>query len=183
VPKAIAFDGGVLVRVAGNFGVGFAVSSFNKDSNAAVTGTVPHPFFFNTPRPLSGTATGTERTELATHIQAAYIITSGRIDVAVSGGPSIFNVKQGLVSDVTYSDSYPFDSVTFTSATTTSVSVTKLGFNVGADIGVRLSKNFGVGGLIRFSRASLAFPLAGSATDVSSDAGGLNAGGGVRFFF
>ena len=183
VPSGMAFDGGILVRVAGNFGVGVAVSSFTKQQDAAVTGTAPHPFFYNTSRSISGTAQSLRRNELVAHIQAAYVVIAGKLDVAVSGGPSFFSVKQDLVSDVTFADSYPYDSATFTTASSTKVSATRVGFNAGVDVGVRLSTNVGVGGLVRFSKVSLAFPLAGSASNVTADAGGIQAGGGLRLFF
>jgi hypothetical protein len=183
VPKSQFFDGGVLVRVKGGFGVGVAVSSFSKSSVATISGSIPHPFFFNTPRTLTGSATSLERSETGVHIQAAYVVSSKHVDVAISGGPTLFNVSQDLVADVAYADVYPYDSVTFTSATISKASATKLGFNVGADVGVKFSKNIGVGGLIRFSRATVNVPLTGTAAGVSADVGGLQAGGGVRLYF
>jgi opacity protein-like surface antigen len=59
----------------------------------------------------------------------------------------------------------------------------KTGFNVGADIGFKLSRNVGVGGLFRYSHASLSFPLAGSAANVNADAAGPQVAGGLRLFF
>ena len=177
------FDGGVLIRVTGGFGVGVAVSSFSKSQTAEVSGSIPHPFFFATPRSISGTTGALEHKELVAHVQAAYVISSKRLDVAISGGPSFFSVSQDLVGDVTYTETYPYDTATFASATITKVSATKIGFNAGVDFGIKLSKNVGVGALVRFSRASMSFPLAGTASGVSADAGGLQAGGGVRFFF
>ncbi len=183
VPSGLAYDGGVLVKVAGGFGVGVAFSFFKSHGDATVAASVPHPFFFNKPRSASGTAPALERTETATHIQAAYVIRTGRVDVAIAGGPTIFNVKQGLVSDVTFTDTYPYDIVTFTGATTQTVTATKIGFHVGADVGVRFSRNVGVGGLVRYSRATVDFSLTNAASGVTSDAGGVQAGGGIRFFF
>jgi hypothetical protein len=183
VPTGPLFDGGLLVRVKGNFGVGFALSSFNKGKDASVAGSIPHPFFFNTPRNINGTAGSLERTEFAAHIQAAYVFPLRRFDVVVSGGPTFFNVKQDLVSGATFTETYPYDTAAFGTATTTKATGTKLGFNAGADVGVRLSSNFGVGALLRFSRANLTLPLTGSSSGVSVDAGGLQVGGGVRFYF
>jgi hypothetical protein len=183
VPRGAFFDGGGLIRVRRAFGVGVAVSAFSGSQTADVAGSIPHPFFFNTPRALSGTTSPLERSETAVHIQAAYVIASKRVNVAIAGGPTFFNVSQDLVADAAYTDPYPHDAVTFTSATTSKVSESKLGFNAGVDIGVKLSKSFGVGGLVRFSRASVTFPLANTASGVSVDVGGLQAGGGVRFFF
>jgi hypothetical protein len=179
-----SFDGGVLVRVVGNFSVGVAVSSFVKRQDGAVAATIPHPFFYNTTRSIAGTAGGLERNELVTHIQAAYLISSGgKLEIALSSGPSFFSVKQGLVSDVTYTESYPYDTATFAAASSTTISTTKIGFNAGADVGVRLSKNVGLGGLVRFSRTSMEFPLPGATTNVKSNAGGVQVAGGLRLFF
>jgi hypothetical protein len=183
LPSGPLFDGGVLVRVKRGFGVGVAISSFSKSQTAAVTGSIPHPFFYNTPRSISGTSAALERSEAAVHIQAAYVISSKRFDVAISGGPSFFNVSQDAVGDATYTETYPYDAATFTAATVTKATATALGFNAGADIGYKLSKNVGVGALVRFSRATLSFPLANSAAGVSTDAGGPQLAGGVRFFF
>jgi hypothetical protein len=183
VPKGQLFDGGFLYRVAGSFGVGVAVSSYSERRDGALTGSIPHPFFFSTPRSLSGTAASLQRSEVAAHIQAAYVIAGNKYDVAISGGPTIFRVSQDLVSNAVYAETYPYDTVTFTSATTVKAQGTKTGFNVGVDVGYKLGTNLGVGGLVRFSRATLSFPLTGSAADVSVDAGGLQVGGGVRFYF
>jgi hypothetical protein len=179
-----SFDGGVLVRVAGNFGVGVAVSSFVSQQDGAVAATIPHPFFFNKPRSIAGTAVGLERNELVAHIQAAYLFSSkGKLDIALSGGPSFVSVKQGLVSDVTYAESYPYDTAAFKAAPSTTINASTVGFNVGADVGARLSKHVGVGGLVRFSRTSIEFPLAGTTTTVESNAGGVQVAGGLRLFF
>ena len=87
------------------------------------------------------------------------------------------------MANVVYVDDFPHDTVTFTSATTVRAQKTQTGFNVGVDVGYRLAPNLGVGGLVRFSRATLSFPLTGSAADVSVDAGGAQVAGGIRFFF
>jgi hypothetical protein len=183
VHTGIAYDGGLLVRIARSFGVGVTVSSFKKSDDAVVTASVPHPFFYNTPRSITGPAPGLERTELVTHVQAAYVFTASKLDIAVAGGPSFFNVKQGLVTDVAFKETYPYDTATFTSASSQTVTVNKIGFNVSADFGFKLSRNFGIGGLVRYSKASVNFPLAGADSGVTSDAGGVQAGGGVRLFF
>jgi hypothetical protein len=181
-PTGSMFDGGVAVRLKGNFGVGVGVSSFNGKGEGAVTGTVPHPFLFNTPRQVSGTASGLERNELATHIQAVYVIPRGKLDVAIAGGPSWLNVKQDLVTDVIYAETYPYDVATFTSATTNRVTKSALGFNVGVDVGVRFSAIIGVGGIVRFTRAPTDLSAANGVA-VKVNAGGVQVGGGLRVYF
>lgn len=184
IPAGLFFDGGVVARVGcSGFGVGAAVSSFTRSQAASVTGTIPHPFFFNTPRALSGTTAPLGRSETAVHVQAAFVSTSKRRDVVIAGGPSFFNVRQELVVDATYAEAYPYDTTTFTGATVSKASASKVGFNAGVDIGMKLSKKFGVGGAVRFSRATVNLPLATTTSGVNVDAGGLQAGGGVRLFF
>jgi hypothetical protein len=182
-PSGPLFDGGLIVRLKGNFGVGFALASYAKSSDASVAGSIPHPFFFNTPRSISGTAGSLQRKELAAHIQAAYVIAASRFDMVLSGGPTFFDVSQDLVSGVTFTETYPYDTATFGTASATRATGTKLGFNAGVDVGVRFAPNFGVGVLFRFSRATLTLPLAGSQSGVAVEAGGPQVAGGVRFYF
>ena len=175
------FDAGLVVRVTGQFGVGVAVSYAMRDVNADVGARIPHPFFFDQPRAVTGTAT-VSRAETTTPVDAVWMMPSRKVDVLLSAGPSLFYVIQTLVTDVLYMDAYPYDKATFTAAPTTNARKTVAGFNVGADVTVKLSAHVGVGGLLRFSRSSATF-TAGTDNAVTSDVGGLQAGGGVRVGF
>jgi len=183
VPVAAVFDGDVILRTSGAFGIDVGISSFRKSQIAAITGTIPHPVLGNAPRPMSGSAGPLERSEIAGYIDAAYVMSTGAIDLAVSAGPSFFTVNQDLVTNVSFAESPSFDRVTFMGATVTNAGATKLGFNAGVDLGVKLSKNFGVGAMVRYSHASMVFPLVNAASGVSADAGGTHVGGGVRVYF
>ena len=184
IPPGVFVDGEVIVRVRRRgFAVGAAVSTFTKSDAASVTGSIPHPFLFNTPRAISGTTSPLERSETAVHMLAAFISTSKRRDIVIAGGPSFFHVTQDLVGDVTYTEGYPYDTAVFSGATASKSSASSVGLNVGVDVGVKLSKSFGVGGLVRYSRAGLTLPLAKTTSGVSIDAGGVQAGGGVRLYF
>lgn len=176
------FDGGIVARVRGRLGVGAAVSFATRDTTGHVAAGIPHPFFFNQPRPIGGTVAAT-RTETAVHLDAVYFLTTrGRLDVAVLGGASIFNAGQTLVTDVAYTDAYPFDTATFASASTTRSTRTAGGFNVGADVTWKRWRRAGLGGLVRFAHASTTFSAA-SGNTAAGDVGGLQAGAGVRFAF
>jgi hypothetical protein len=183
VPTGGLFDGDVILRVSGGFGVEVGVSSFTKSQVAQVSGTIPHPILGNPPRPISGTSGSLERSEIVGRIDAAYVMSAGWIDLAVSAGPSFFTVNQDLVADVTFNESPSFDRVTFTGATVSTAAATKLGFNAGVDVGIKLSKNVGIGGMVRYSHASMVFPLATTTSGVTADAGGTHVGGGVRVYF
>jgi hypothetical protein len=179
--RAPTFDGGIVVRIFGPLAVGFAVSYLTHDSTADITAKIPHPFFFNQPRTITGSAPVT-RTEGAGHIEAAYQLSRGRVDVLLLGGPSIFNASQTLVTDVTYSDAFPFDTATFRSAVTATAKKTVVGFNVGGDVTWRFSRNIGIGGLIRYAQAHPTLSAANNSA-VKIDVGGLQVGAGLRFLF
>ena len=171
------------VRIWRNMAVGVAVTRFTKTNSATVSASIPHPFFFNAPRQVSGDAGGVQHEETAVHIQAAWVAPVGRRwQITVFGGPSLFNVTQGLVAGITVSETYPYDTATFTSASVQQESKSKVGVNAGVDVAFMFSRNIGVGGVVRFSRSTLSFDSAsGQAVDV--DAGGAQVGTGLRVRF
>ena len=180
--RGVLFDGGFVVRLAGPIGMGFDVSLMTHDADANVTASAPHPFFFRQPRAISGT-TNTTRRETAGHIRAVYLIPSRHVNAMIFGGPSLFSVRQTLVTDVMYSESYPYDTATFTGAqTATSTSKTAAGFHAGVDVAWKISTNVGIGGMAQFARAQATLNAANNAP-LKVDAGGLLVGGGLRLAF
>ena len=178
-----AFDiagGGVLWR---QLGVGVGVSRFSVSTPSSLTAAIPHPFFFSRARSVSGDVADLKRDELAVHVQARGIFPVGtRFQVMVFGGPSFFQVKQTMVTDYTYNESYPYDAATFRAATTTRASVSKVGFNAGGDVAVFFTQQLGVGATVQFAGTSVDLPGAlGAATDVK--VGGVQAGAGLRLRF
>ena len=184
IGRGLLGDAGVAVRVGGQFGLGVTVSSFMTKSDGEISASIPHPFFFQTPRNVTGTASGLRRNELAAHVQAIYTFhPSTKLDVALSGGPSMFRVEQDVVTDIAFTDVYPYDTATFASASTQRVRANEIGFNVGADVTLRLTQHAGVGGGARFSKATVSLGVPNSASAVSTDAGGLQLAGGLRLYF
>jgi hypothetical protein len=183
VQGGFVFDGGVSYRLWKNLAAGVSVSYFTRDDSASTTSSIPHPFFFQQPRTVTGDATGVKRTETAVHVQAVYLVNpGGNVRMAFSGGPTFFNLEQDLVTEVTVTDSYPYDTVTFATAEKRRESGSTVSFNVGADLMWMLSGHFGIGGLVRFSPASIDLDAPGNRT-ISVDAGGVYAGGGIRILF
>jgi hypothetical protein len=183
--QAPAIDGGISVRVAGDVSVGVMVSWMTENADAAVSAAIPHPFFFKTPRNITGTAAALRHDELVTHILGIYTLHPGRaVDVALSVGPSFFRVRQDVVTGVAFTDTYPFDTPAFTSAGSQRVTASNtVGFNVGADVGLRLARHAGVGASVRFSRAVVSLTVPNSTATVSADAGGTQIAGGLRMYF
>lgn len=178
-----AFDvagGGILWR---RLGVGVGVSRFSVSTPSSLKATIPHPFFFNRARSVSGDVAGLKREELAVHVQARGIFPVGtRFQMMVFGGPSFFQVKQSVITDYTYDESYPYDAATFRSATTTRASASKIGFNTGGDVAVFFTRQLGVGAIVQFAGTSVDLPGAlGATKDVKT--GGGQAGVGLRLRF
>lgn len=167
-----------------NIGAAFGVSWFARTGEADVTAHIPHPFFFDQPREINGEATGLKHREVAVHFDALVMVpASKRVRLMVFGGPTYFHLKQGVVSDVTYTEAYPYDTAEFTGVTVTEQTESGIGFNVGADVAVLFSPRVGVGGLVRYSQGTIDFLGTDGATTLSVDVGGLQVGGGLRLFF
>jgi hypothetical protein len=116
--------GGPLFDVGGGmwlhrrFGVGLGVTRFSGSTPSALSGAVPHPFFFNRPRTVASDVSGLTREELAVHAQIQAMAPVGRhVQVMAFGGPSFFRVKQSVVNAFTWTENYPYDAATFSSAT------------------------------------------------------------------
>ena len=100
----------------------------------------------------------------------------------VSGGPTWIQAEQGVVTEVRYTEAYPFDEVAFSNVERVIEKETAVGFNVGVDVIWAFSKNIGVGGLLRFARATASIAPA-EGRSIELELGGLQAGGGIRILF
>jgi hypothetical protein len=176
-----AFDisGGALIRR--NFAVGVGVTRFSTSTTTALNASVPHPFFFNQPRTVTGEFSG-DRTELAVHVQLRAIFpVNNRVQVSVFGGPSFFQVDQSIVSDFDYSESYPYDTASFSRAVADEQSESKVGVNVGGDVSYFFSRQVGVGVTAQYAGTTLEMTVPSGTADVK--AGGGQIGGGLRLRF
>jgi hypothetical protein len=182
VPSGSTFDvaGGV---VGGhNVGVGAGVSRFSHTTPAMLSGSTPHPFFFNQPRSVSAAIGGLDRTEVGIHLRLLGAFPLGRhVEVMVFGGPSFFHVAQEVVTDFTYTQSYPYDTAAFNSAKTSTASGWHVGFNGGGDVAYFFTQQIGMGFSATFSGATLDLPADSGA--VSVKAGGVGVSLGVRLKF
>jgi hypothetical protein len=182
VEAGALFDAGVGVRLWKGVGIGAAVSRFSVDGTVDASATLPHPLFFQRNREVSGESGGLERSETAVHIQALYQLPlSGRLQVVLSGGPSIVDIKQSLVTGVNYTEEFPYDTATFVGVDSRQIAGTAPGFNVGADLRWLFSRSVGVGGLVRFTRATVDLTVDNRTIQV--DAGGAQVAAGLRLAF
>lgn len=181
------------VRIVNNLGVGVTYTQYNAEENGLLTVTIPHPVFFNMPE-TSTLEVPAKREEKVVHIEIAYVFPLGsKVQLRAFGGPSHFDFKQGAVADVmlngSLNDFLEF-SVDLSNPIRKDVSGTVWGYNLGADLSVLFSKNIGVGGAFRWSRAStdvenvLEFTRTETPnTSASIDLGGFQLLGGIRLRF
>jgi hypothetical protein len=178
-----SFDVAVEARLWRRLGIGVGVSRFSVSTPASVRASLPHPFFFDHHRSVSGDASGLTREELAVHLQVGSAFPVGtRLQVMVFGGPSFFQVTQEIVTDFTYTNDYPYDEAQFAAATTINAKASKVGYNAGVDLAFFFTRNIGLGATAQFAGTTVALPAAGGASqDVK--VGGVKVGGGLRLRF
>ena len=177
------FDVGGGVRLWRGLGAGVAVTRFSRDGTITASSSVPHPFFFQQHRDIIGEADGIRREESGVHLQAQFTVpVTRRLHLTLMGGPSRLEVEQQLVIDVNYTETYPYDTAEFAGVDTSSRKGSTIGFNVGADVRWMFTNRIGVGGLVRFTQATIELDDTDTRT-VSVDAGGVQAAIGVRVGF
>ncbi|MDP2319525.1 MAG: outer membrane beta-barrel protein [Acidobacteriota bacterium] len=181
------FDAGIGVRIWKNLSVGAGYHQEQNTADIEVTGSAPHPVFFNTPRSFSATAGGDQfRKERAMHLQVGWMVPFGtKLDVLLFAGPSFFRLEQPVVSAVTISEvGAPYTEV-LANATVASRKKSMVGYNVGADVSYMMWQNdsvrVGGGVFLRYAAASTTVLLLQSEHDTT--AGGLQFGFGARFRF
>jgi hypothetical protein len=148
-----------------------------------VTAEVPSPIYYDSPRTATATVDDLEHVELGYHFQALWMLPiTDKLDVVLSGGPSVFNLEQGVVKSPQITEiGPPYSSVNMTVSQTTTTG-SQVGFNIGADMTYRFANNVGVGAMIRYASATVSLTSDGGDTsDVK--VGGFQFGGGLRIRF
>lgn len=176
----LAASGGY--RVWKRFTVGAGVTRYSQRGDATVEARLPHPFFDAQFREVSGT-TSALRGETSAHLLLGWMQPlSARARLLVTAGPSFVSTEQTLVTDVRFSEAYPYDTAEFTGATTRRETRGAPGFNAGADLTWMFSRRMGAGALVQFTRARVRLN-AGEGRRIAVDAGGVQAAAGLRLFF
>lgn len=180
---SVLFDAGVGITFWKRLGIGIAVSRTTGSGAARVKASIPHPLVYDRPRAVVGDQRAITRAESAAHMQLLYTLPApGRWSVVLSAGPTYVNVEQELATDVQYDETYPFDEATFRAATTRRAKASAIGANAALDVRRMVGRHFGLGGLVRFTRASVDLDT-GDNRRLKVDAGGLQAGAGLRIAF
>jgi hypothetical protein len=179
----VLFDIGGGVRVWQRLYAGASFTSGSNTEDADVTASVPHPFFFDQFRNVTGTAPNLKHSENALHLQAMWRMPiTTKFDVSFGAGPTFFWVNQDLVSGITVEEiGNPTTGVNLTDISVERASDSTVGYNLQADGTYLLTERFGVGGFLRFTGGSVSVEVGGNRVDL--DAGGfqIGVGGRVRF--
>lgn len=177
-----ALELGGIYGLGRGLGVGASVELFQEENRVRYNDTLPHPFFFERPRRLTGDLSGLSYRELALHLDLVYTLAFESVTLDAYGGPTFFRTYSDLLSDVEFIETFPYNSVGFASAEIEELKGDTLGYNVGAGVSYWVSRRFGLGFNVRFhrGRVKLAPTDAGA---IEFNAGGLRAGGGLRFLF
>ena len=185
------------LRLFGGFAVGVGAARFRTAKTVALSGSVPHPLFYGADRArmVNQPLMGYNRTELGLHGLFSWTIpVTGRVDLALSGGPSWFVVDHdhvvdgaGIMVRETGSQSQ-YDRVAVGDVRSASERKIVRGANVGVDVTYHLYRSLepgavfwtvGVGGFVRWTTGTAEVDQFTEPLDV----GGFQTGAGLRFRF
>jgi hypothetical protein len=180
-------DFSVGARVWRNMGAAIGYHSKSSTGVAEITGSIPHPQFFDRPRSFSDSVDGIDRDENATHLMIGWMLpVNDNLDVFVYGGPSFYRLSQEVVSDLAIAEQGPPYTSIVVQPTIDVRKKSATGYNIGADatyiVYTTESVRLGIGGFMRFTGATADLRISDNST-VETDLGGFQIGIGARVRF
>jgi hypothetical protein len=181
--KSSALDATIGVRLAPHFVLAVALWRSTSLPAATIGASVPHPFTYNTPRAATAEGFVVGRAEDDGHLQVTWLVpVARRVDVAIFGGPSLFYLRQDVISGLSFRETYPYDTVAIAGFQTARRSKMGIGGHAGVDVTVMALRYIGVGVSARYARGSLTLPAADSGS-IDVQVGGAQVSGGLRLRF
>ena len=182
-------DAGGAIRVWRGLELGASYTQMSRSGTAEVTGTVPHPLDVGRDRTAPARTLALPHRQRATHVYASWRVeVRDGWSVALSAGPTYFNLRQGVVANVTPSEAGgpPFADVNV-HVDAGEHTRNGVGFNTGADFMVILTPagmqpRLAVGYFVRLALGSIDLPSA-AATPHAYYVGGVQTGAGWRLQF
>jgi hypothetical protein len=160
-------------RVWNSFALGVQFMNRTANGDAAVTGLLPDPIGFDQARTLTSTISGLVHKERWLSLIIAYgLPVTDKIDVLLFAGPAAVKLDHEVPTSVSITEGASGPSAAFTRSI---LSRSVWGSIAGADVRYMFTKNFGAGAFVRFESAT-----ANLAGDLKVEAGGAQAGGGLR---
>lgn len=154
-------EGGIVFDVSGgyrvwrNLAIGIGYTMAGKGTEITATADVPDFLFSDRRRPVSATFTEGTHTQQGIHLMGVWMVPiTDKIDIAISGGPTYFIIKQSVATDVTVEEPAP----TLAALTFTEPDATGIGVNLGVDVTYMVTSRFGAGGTFRYTYGSVEIP-------------------------
>lgn len=171
------------VHVWRRLAVGAGFSRGSSRHRAEIRALVPHPFFYARPRSTVSEVRGLAHTERAVYIQASWTLpVRRRVAIRLVGGPTIFSLRQDLVTAVaTREVAAPYDTVQIAAVSTVAHRRSAIGGHVGIDVSLMVTRRIGGGLFVRYATASPELDLDTGRASVK--VGGLQTGLGLRLLF
>jgi len=173
------YELGALVRVLGPVGIAASTELFDGGPSANYRNRLPHPFFYDRLRELSGQQ-NLSWSERAVHVDPVLTFDLGpRLSVDAFSGVSMFFTETELLDEILYEEVFPYDSLVSKGTTLRRLEARPLGYNLGASMTLRLLGVLGMDFGLRYSRAEVRLDLA-EGREIRFNAGGLRFGAGLR---
>ena len=181
VNGGMLFDLGVAYRLRPNIAIAVGASRVADETTGVVTAEVPHPIFFDRLRAAEASIDGLDRQEVGIHFQLMYFLNAGFLPegsrLALTVGPSIFRVRQDLVTAIEVVPTPPAANPVINPIFEKD-SATAVGVNVGFDFSYPVAERIDVGAFVRYAGGSFEWP-----SGDGDRAGGFQGGGGLRIGF
>ena len=178
-------DAGGSLRVWRGLSIGASYAQLATSDATTLSGTVPHPIRPGAFRELPPQALSFHHRQRVTHAFFAWRLPIvERIEVSFFAGPSLYNVSQGVVTNVTVQEAGgpPFATVRVDLVQAGEHRRNAVGGHVGMDVTFMPTRHLGIGFLVRYATASIDLPAARSGR-LLLPVGGAEVGGGIRFRF
>ncbi len=178
------FDIGGSVAVWTELSVGVSYTQLSKADTTVLTGRVPHPTATNAPRTIDPQTVSLAHQERAAHVFAAWAVPlDEKMTLSLFGGPSFFGLTQGVVTGVDLSEvgGPPWPEVRVGGVSSGDFKKNGVGMHAGVDIRYMFTERVGIGGFVRYTKASV--DLASAEGNRPLNVGGIQSGGGLRVRF
>ena len=178
-------DAGGSLQLWRDLSVGASYAQLATSDATSLTGRVPHPIQHGAFRELPLQALSFNHRQRVTHVFVAWRFPIvERIEVSFFAGPSLYNVSQGVVTNVTIREAGgpPFETVRVDLVQAGEHRRNAVGGHVGVDVSYMPTRHVGVGFIVRYATATVDLPAARTG-GLSLPVGGAEVGGGLRFRF
>jgi hypothetical protein len=169
-----------------NLGVGVTIAGHGVSYDVTSSVDAPSPIDFNSNATNSTETTGLIRSEGAVHLSLVGAThPNQKTTIRFSGGPTFFRfVQQDFVDqiDFTHTSLRPHRIQMFDSTDTYELDPA-WGFHVATDVDYFFNRVFGIGGVLRYTRAEVQGQDYVSGDEKSYKVGGVQAAGGIRLRF